>query len=303
MRGQGRGRLRVLLVVMPFAASERPALGVSLLKAHLRERGIACDIAYLNLLFAERIGRQHYEHFVNDLPFRALPGEWVFAGAAWESADLPDTYIEDVLRGRWQLAAEDVGLVRQARGETESFLAEAIASLPWDDYDLVGFSSCASQNLASLALARRVKEVDPGMPVVFGGANWHGTPGKTLLERIEAVDFALSGEADISFPLLADWLAGEPGASLSEIPGLGYRQDGASRWNPEGAPIRDLDDLPTPDFSDFYAWRHRLPGVRSSLPSLVLEASGDAGGLRPGPVRSAGWIIGIVSTGPRARDG
>jgi len=42
----------VLLISMPYGAVDRPALGISLLKSILRERGIARDIRYLNFAFA-----------------------------------------------------------------------------------------------------------------------------------------------------------------------------------------------------------------------------------------------------------
>ena len=49
---------RVLFICMPFAGIDRPALGISLLKAALARVGIECDIEYFNLLFAEIIGLQ-----------------------------------------------------------------------------------------------------------------------------------------------------------------------------------------------------------------------------------------------------
>ena len=274
---------------MPFAASERPALGASLLKAHLRRRGVRCDVAYLNLLFAERLGRAYYERLVDALPFRAMTGEWVFAEAAWERPPAASAaYVDDVLRGRWHASPEDVELVLAARRAAAGFLHEALTSIPWGEYGLVGFSSYTSQNLASIALARVVKTAHPDVRIAFGGANWQGVSGVQLHRRLHVVDFACSGEADVSFPLLVDWLLGSTEVSLDRIPGLVYRQGGRTRWNAEGEPIVDLDALPTPDFSDFYAWRHRLPGVRTALPSLVLEASRGCWWAEKGPCRFCG---------------
>lgn len=259
---------------MPFAASERPALGASLLKAHLLRQGVDCAVAYLNLLYAERLGRTRYERFVGHVPFRALPGEWAFAEAAWgPAAGLPVTYVDDVLRLRWQVDDQDVDLVEDARRLVSAFLDECLREVPWGDYDLIGFSSSTSQNLASIALAERLKASNPDIPIAFGGADWQGVPGATLHERLGCVDFSCSGEADVSFPLLVNWLSGEPGVRLDRVPGLRFRRRGGVRSNPEGDPIGDLDGLPTPDFSDFYQWRRRLPSVGSTLPSLIVEAS------------------------------
>lgn len=259
---------------MPFAASERPALGVSLLKAHLHRDGVPCDVAYLNLAFAELLGRAAYERIVGSLPCRALPGEWVFADCLWGRHDgLPDSYVDDILRTRWHVASQDVDLVRCARGLAASFLKTSFEALPWADYDIVGFSSNAAQNLASLALARLVKQAHPRVAIVFGGANWQGTPGRQFHRRFGFVDFACSGEADISFPLLVRRLAGDGAVRLEQIPGLVYRDGARSLANPEAEPLADLDSLPLPDYGDFYAARHRYPGLRSALPSLSAETS------------------------------
>jgi len=270
----GLTRSKVLLVVMPFASSERPALGVSLLKAHLCRDGFVCDVAYLDLAFAETIGREAYERIADGLPVRALPGEWVFAEALWgATSGLPDSYVDDVLRARWRIGNDDVDLVRRARELAPGFLESSLATVPWADYDVVGFSSFAAQNLASLALARLVKRRFPDLSIVFGGANWQGRPGLRLHREFPFVDLACSGEADVSFPLLMRLLSGDRTVRLGQIPGLVYRDAGTSRANPEGEPVADLDGLPLPDYSDFYAARHEHAGVRSALPSLTVETS------------------------------
>ena len=270
----GLGKLNVLLVVMPFAACERPALGVSLLKAHLSGDDVPCDVAYLNLAFAESIGHRSYVRMVTRLPDRALSMEWVFAECLWgRSGALPDSYVDDVLRDRWRVAEGEIDLVLRARSLAQGFLESSFAEIPWDDYDVVGFSSCVAQNLASLALARRVKAAHPGVTIVFGGANWQGKPGLELHRRFGFVDYACSGEADESFPLLVRSLAGDGGVRRDQIPGLIYRRGSDSRANDEGEPLADLDSLPLPDYSDFYAARERYPGVRSSMPWLSAETS------------------------------
>ncbi len=259
---------------MPFTSSERPALGVSLLKAHLLQSGVSCDVAYLNLAFAELIGRDSYERILRCLPVRALPGEWAFVECVWGAGSgLPDSYLDDVLLGRWAVAQEDVDLLRQARGLAPGFLSTWLQAIPWGDYDVVGFSSFTAQNLASLALARQVKSAHPNVAIVFGGANWQGTPGLQFHRRFNFVDYACSGEADVSFPLLVRALSGDGGVRLDEIPGLIYRCGAGSRANAESDPLADLDSLPLPDFSDFYAARHQCPGVASTLPTLAMETS------------------------------
>lgn len=90
---------KVLLVSMPFGALERQALGISILKAILVERGIVCDIRYLNFSLAELIGTDDYIWLSNDVPHTAFAGEWIFSRALYgKNAVAEANYISEVLQ-------------------------------------------------------------------------------------------------------------------------------------------------------------------------------------------------------------
>jgi ribosomal peptide maturation radical SAM protein 1 len=265
---------RVLLVVMPFAASDRPAVGVSTLKAGLSAMGVQCQIAYLNLAFAELLGRDDYERLANHISSPALAGEWAFAEALYGRGGEPtDAYVDAILRGTYRIGGEDIELILRARSLVPTFLQRSLSATPWPDYGIVGFSSFVAQNLAALALAKLVKEAHPGVTVVFGGANWRGRPGLELHRRFPFVDLAVSGEGDRSLPELVRLLSGDDRLGAARIGGLIYRRGGTSVANPEQVPLENLDDLPTPDYSDFQDARRCHPGIRSRLPVLMMEGS------------------------------
>src|SRR5690242_3707131 len=91
---------RVLLVVPPFHQLFIPAIGVSLLKAALARVSIPCDVLYLNLKFAERIGAELYTRIAVGGHSTALVGEWLFAGDLFgDAAPDPQRYLDDVLLG------------------------------------------------------------------------------------------------------------------------------------------------------------------------------------------------------------
>src|SRR6266704_4677677 len=109
---------RVLLVVPPFHQLFIPAIGVSLLKAALARIGIPCDVLYLNLQLAERIGPELYTRLAVGGRHTALVGEWVFAGDLF-GADAPDPrrYLDEILLGRYgDRAFADRALELRARG-------------------------------------------------------------------------------------------------------------------------------------------------------------------------------------------
>jgi hypothetical protein len=84
-------RQRVLLVAMPFLSLERPALGIALLKASLRDAGIDCDCKYLQFSFADTIGTAAYRSITDDTPTHDLVGEWVFTRALYQENAQPDS--------------------------------------------------------------------------------------------------------------------------------------------------------------------------------------------------------------------
>ena len=259
--------MRVLLICMPFAALDRPALGLSLLKATVQRAGHECEVAYLNLDFAVLLGDVGYRQITEGLPFPAMAGEWVFAQALWEEP--PEgcgDYVVDVL-GPWRVDARCLASLERAHGLARSFVEEVAASVDWGAYDVVGFTSFGPQNAASLALAKRVKYRHPRVTVIIGGHNWSGSMGAALHEHFPFIDYAFLGEADESLPLLLSLLQRGEAPPLV-IPGV---SPGGEHHEWEGPPVR-LDDLPLPDHSDFFARSARC-GLSSARYLVSLETS------------------------------
>src|SRR5439155_258762 len=200
--GSGRREERVLLVSMPFGALERPALSLGLLQAHCRRLGVSCETRYLTFAFAERVGIGHYLWVCSDdVPYTAFAGEWLFTEALYGARPYADAaYMDEILRRTWHLGDADVARLLQIRVAVEPFLDHCMNAVRWSDYTLVGFTSVFQQNLASLALAARVKHAYPDITIAFGGANWEHVMGVALQDQFPFVNLAFSGEADGSFP-------------------------------------------------------------------------------------------------------
>ena len=107
--------------------------------------------------------------------------------------------------------------------------------------DLVGISTITATAPGAYAIGDAMRA--RGIPVVYGGPHVSFLPE----EALEHGDFCIVGEGETGFPLLVEALNGT--RSLSEVPGLVWREDGVVRRNPAAAPIEDLDTLPFPDFS------------------------------------------------------
>jgi ribosomal peptide maturation radical SAM protein 1 len=264
--------LRVALVSMPFGALERPSLGLGLLQAGARRRGHDCSVHYLGFAFAASVGLDDYTWVCNEVPYTAFAGEWLFA----EALNGPDAgsdrgYLDDTLRRTWQLDEASIDRILRMRAWVEPFLEQCSAAVNWTEVDVVGFTSTFQQNVASLALARRLSVAFPHLTIVFGGANWEGPMGLELHRLHPYVDVACSGEADETFPAL---LTALPLGALAAVPGLVFRDvDGASICTGPARPIEDLDTLPVPDFSDFLAALAACPVASDLLPMPLIETS------------------------------
>lgn len=265
---------RVLLLSMPFGALDRPSIGLGTLKAGLAADGIACDVAYPALTFAAFTGVRDYQWVAGDLPHTAFAGEWLFTEQLYgRRPDQDARYEAEVLHSTWQLDAAAVRRLRRIRAWCRPLLDHCMAGYDWDKYDVVGFTSTFEQNIASLALARRLKQAHPRLVTAFGGANWEGEMGLELARRFPFVDLVCSGEADVSFRSALRALAGGPSA-LGAVPGIVFRDaDGVPRATAAGEPVTDLDSVPPPDYDDYFGALAASPVLAGVIPRLLIETS------------------------------
>jgi ribosomal peptide maturation radical SAM protein 1 len=248
---------RVLLLSLPVGPLLRPSLALGLLAAHCRRLGIHCDVRYLTLPFAERVGPAEYGWLTSRVPYEAFVGDWLFTEALYGPRPEADAaYVDEILRGIWHLRPEVVERIQRLRAAVEPFLAQCFETIDWGQYTLVGFTSMFQQNIASLALAARVKARHPHLTIAFGGANWEDPMGVALQRRFPFVDLVFSGEADVSFPATLEARRDDRDAPVVTAP------DRA-----------DLDELPVPDFDAYFEQVRSHPSIASHKPQMVVETA------------------------------
>jgi ribosomal peptide maturation radical SAM protein 1 len=268
---------KILLISMPMGALERPALGLSLLKERLRQSGFECDVRYLTFNFAEFVGHDEYQWMCYQLPYTAFAGDWSFTPALY--GDRPENdqaYIQNILRDTWRVAESDIQRILSIRSRVPYFLDHCMEAISWSDYAMVGFTSTFEQNIASLALAKRIKKAFPKIFITFGGANWEGEMGLELHRQFPFVDYVCSGEAEESFPALVKRVLNRTpmNGKLKPISGLVYRDRQAqSIYTGSSEMIRDMDALPIPDFSDYFHDLKQCTVSASVAPNLLFETS------------------------------
>ena len=268
---------KVLLLSMPFGALERPSLGLSLLKSRLHEEGVACEVRYLGFPFADMIGTENYQWMTYELPYTAFAGDWCFTSALYgENAAPPaEDYVRKILEGTWHLGAETIKRILYIRSQVPAFIEYCLNAVDWQDYSIVGFTSTFEQNIASLALAKLIKQKHPKLITVFGGANWEGEMGEELHSQFRFVDYVCSGESEESFPKLVKHLL--RGSSQNEIEkdvrGIVLRNQGRTVATGFAETTFEMDSLPYPDFTDYFGNLRESSASINVLPSLLLETS------------------------------
>ena len=257
----------IVFVVMPFADLGRPAIGVSLLKAAALEAGYTSVIEYCNIQLADELGAELYQQLSSLLPPNLVVGEWFFADDLF-AGDIPDT--EQFINGPLARNAPDelVERIVKARTIASNYLDDCARRIAALAPRLVGFTTTFHQTCASLAVAKRLKQLPEPPLVVFGGANCEGEMGLQLLQSFPWIDYVCCGESDISFSKLLDGIFRN---GSKAVPGV--LQQGQSNTVVKSEAVQDLNVLPYPDYDDYFAQLDRSRVGREQAYQVIVETS------------------------------
>lgn len=257
--------VEVALVSMPLAGVERPSMALGLIKAILaRDGGIASAVSHANMWFLEHVGMADYR-LLDGVRTEEAVVDWLFGGVAFpDFRPDHDAYLDELRRRNPIREPDAKGRLLRLRARMPAFVDWTAARILDRKPRIVGCTSTFQQHVASLALLRRIKELAPSVVTAMGGANCETVMGRTTLERFPWVDFVASGEADRTVaPLFRRILDDGPAIPAAELPpgilGPAHRAaagrsptaadgDGVPRGTTEG-----LDDLPVPDYDDYFA--------------------------------------------------
>ena len=230
---------------MPFASPATPSIGLTQLK-HVLDRRFGEDVdtavCYVNhdaAAFIDDI--PFYKYAVSNHGFRTGLGDWFFRTAAFPAApDNTGEYLDLYHHGDGEIQRSIRRVVEEKRPRLDRFLDEAIDRYDLVCADIVGFSCTFSQTTASLALARKLKEKNPDITVVVGGAACAHEPGLELLRQSEHLDYVFSGPALVSFPRFVSHYLDDDLAACDGIDGV-FSRGNQDEWHLSEA----IDSLPS----------------------------------------------------------
>jgi ribosomal peptide maturation radical SAM protein 1 len=279
------GGTEVCLVSMPYATVTLPSLALGLLKSLLVREGIATSVVHANLWFLETVGLERFHICEHLAPIELQVGEWTFAEAAFRERTPDDAALFARLRRRPSLIltrerpAELPRLfddLRALRRAATAFVDAAARRVLATGARIVGCTSTFEQHLASLALLRRVRELDPGVVTVLGGGNCEAAMGRATHRHFPWIDYVVSGEADgFIAPLCRALLSDGRDVPAERLPAgvLGPCHRALPASDPPRATFHALDTLPYPDFDDYFAALAASPMREAIVPGLPVETA------------------------------
>jgi len=244
---------RLALVCLPFATAKRPSVQIGLMRAIAEQAAFSVDSYHLNLDLAARLTPEIY-HLLS-IHRGNMTAEWLFSIAAFgdETNNDDDAYFTEFPGEiKWvEEVGKDASYLSKLRHEIlPQYIEDCLTMVDWRRYHVVGFTSTFQQNVASLALARRIKEYHPSVKIVFGGANFEDEMGPEYVRAFPFIDYAVVGEGDITFPALLRYLAANE--QPQDLPGLVMRVDGGVKFCGQAPPVHDMDALPTPNYNEYF---------------------------------------------------
>jgi hypothetical protein len=266
----------IVFAVVPFSDIKRPAIGVSTLLSGIRRAGFTGRIEYVHLQLAAWMGVELYQWIFERgdqllvdamKPSVSLLGEWFFASVLFPGQLPPDEqylskFVAPDPRGR-----ELIGALLDARDRYAArFVKYAAHEILRNCPRIVGITSAFYQTCCGLAVAKALKQAENPPVVIFGGANCEGEMGVELIRSFPWIDYVCTGEGDEVLPEFLDrYLRRNHPEPPPGILRQGFED---ALFAPRRIPR--MDDLPVPDFHDYFDQLEAC-GLNGIEPVLTVE--------------------------------
>ena len=286
-----------VLVHMPFAATNRPSIGLGLLQAQLNRASIRTTTLYGNLRFASQSGIKAELLTALTWDSATMFADFLFAAEAFPELGPPNeeflshffrtrahTYSEIFQVEGWETLEQLEDWVELTRGHVSRYLQDLTEEILDLAPKVVGCSSTFSQHVSSLALLRRLRETAPDVTTILGGANCEAEMGVATHRHFEWVDYVVSGEADDFIVPLVQGILDRGRELRPEDVALGvfvpaHRSEGypTDPGRSESAPRAVSSRFaahPAPDYEDYFRQLSAFPDVGTPQDArLVYETS------------------------------
>lgn len=207
--------MKIVFALSPFWHTEAPPIGIGYLNATMKKHGFETRCFDFNIEL-----------------FREEPEE-IMTGWDFHFPDLSrtDLFGKDLLETNPTMTAK---------------IGEWSGRILDEDPDVVGLTTYYENFWVNLAIARTVKEKDPGKRIILGGPYCRrNRVFMELIEKFDFIDVVVVGEGEETLlEIMKGYeITGELGLCKGAIVG--------NRFGGTRSPIKDPDRLPFPDYDDF----------------------------------------------------
>jgi len=244
----------VALISMPALSARFPSFQLALLKPMLERAGIPAQTFSLFMYFGDRIGWKINEAIADVWP--SLVGEWIWTKAAFgdEAVGSDDDYFREydhIFRAICRSAGCRIKRFQKIRDkDAPEFIDFCVDAVDWSRFGLIGFSVVFQQLLASLALAKKLKERYPSIPIVFGGASLEDDIADEIMRQCPQVDYIHCGDAEATLPDMVRRV--DARQSMVGLPGVMWRNGESVVYNGRAPNFSTMDETPLPDFDEYF---------------------------------------------------
>lgn len=279
---------KIALVCMPWYEMSFPSIQCEILQEILKQHKIDTDIIHGYLLWGEYVLENYSENqddiflFMRNICLKygyIGLGDWIFSekinknNTEEEYLDylIDNTSFIEVLGDNidFNILKKDILKLRTL---ATSFIEKLGQNLLLQGYEIVAFSTTLNQNLASLSLAKYLKEKNSSVKIIFGGSNCDGERGKQLIKSFKFIDYILSGEGEYSLPMLIKAVLEGTKDILKTVPGLTYRNEETINSNVVEV-LSKMDDVPIPKYEQYFSQISSLNVGDYVNPQILLETS------------------------------
>ena len=261
---------RIALISTPWPLFNRPSIQLGALKAFVRNRlpQVQVDTHHTYLSVAHLLGYDLYgqiseKTWLSEAPYAALlyPEKRETIARFWRSQSSRRSPSQ-----KWDF--------NETLDRLEDASQEILSRINWQNYGLVGLSICFGQLTSALYFIRHMKQAAPDLKVVVGGSACAGDLGLSLLDLFSEIDYVISGEGELPLVHLIKRLDHSGGKGETDpTPGLFDRNDSLETDAPGFSQLPALDQLPIPDYKDYFSLLSSLDPEKVFIPKLPMEIS------------------------------
>lgn len=249
---------KILLASMPWTTLIQPSLGLSILKSQLGNVNITCKIRHFNLFLLQYLSLDTYVNLANFFACNEFVFTYLFEpNPSEEQIKVLEQSIKEAIRNnsfeskeQYSTDSKIFNLILKLRNQIiPLFLNDCLTYVKEYNPTMIGFTCMYDQTIASLALAKLIKKVNPNIFIVFGGYAVNGIIGQRLMESFPFIDCIAFGAGEYLIENLAK--SSIDRTLLHKTPNICYRKKENRTCITKKKMDFDINDSPCPNYDDF----------------------------------------------------